>query len=56
VGRVVVKGKGKGAVRVKDKAAVRVAEKTDKKLYSNLQKGVKSCQVEMEQDPQEWDQ
>ena len=48
--------KGKVAVRVKDKVAVVTAEKTGKKLYSNLQKGVKSCQVEMEQVPQEWGQ
>ena len=51
-----VVGKDKVAVRARDKVAVVAAEETGKKLYSNLQKGVKSCQVEMEQDPQEWDQ
>ncbi len=46
--------KDKVAVRDRDKVAVLDAEETGKKLYSNLQKGVKLCQVEMEQALQEW--
>ncbi len=53
--KVAGRGKAKVAGRARDKVAVAAAEETSKKLYSSLQKGVKSCQVEMEQAQVEWD-